>query len=628
MIENTLSPKIVAVLLGALLSILWTKSLTSSPVSGDAAHTLQMATNLAHHGIASIDHSLQPSMYREPLPVFISAAAVLLVDAVHGPAEHIAYRSGERARLLKLQNIGWMFLLATGVFAAVRLITGSTILAAVAMLAVNVRLPAMPTGLPSLGFDTLESDLPAAALLTWASLIYARAVISRRASEFAVAGILFGCLALVKAAFLYVFVGVLGITPLLWIITPERLFDFRRELIFTSSLAICFVLVVTPWIARNFVHFGTLSIAERGGVVLLIRAEKDLMTADEYKGSFYAWAPQRIQPVVGRILGYNERDMQRGGRLQRLNRSTDADFYPEDLAAELAGKPDEAITYYRKARAQRVMLERELLSSVEADEQLQRRALNQIRAHPGSHLAVTVPFLWRGAFIAAPALLITLIFAISTRGALLVAFALPALGLTMFYGLLSHFIPRYGVPTAGIVVAILLVILQAGCDAIVRHTRLSEGTRTSGLSVAGTPLEQKAAKPRVLIRAFWFAVAGIVTICLNPALFMLFHDVLAWNHYVAYGLSLTIVNVLQFFWNYFIGFKSQQSIGNSAKRQLVTFGVANVVNYVLVVALQAMLPQWKLYIIVLVQVAVAGLKFIAYHYWVYPERHQRHEKRS
>ena len=132
-----------------------------------------------------------------------------------------------------------------------------------------------------------------------------------------------------------------------------------------------------------------------------------------------------------------------------------------------------------------------------------------------------------------------------------------------------------------------------------------------------------SAKPRILVRAYWYVIAGVVTLCLNPALFALFHQVFDWSHYVAYGLSLAIVNLLQFFWNYFVGFRSREPMSKSATRQTITFVVANALNYALVVALQAALPQWKLQIIVVVQVFVAGIKFVAYHLWVYPEPHER-----
>ncbi|MEO7773852.1 MAG: GtrA family protein [Steroidobacteraceae bacterium] len=127
---------------------------------------------------------------------------------------------------------------------------------------------------------------------------------------------------------------------------------------------------------------------------------------------------------------------------------------------------------------------------------------------------------------------------------------------------------------------------------------------------------------KLVVRVFWYAVAGVITIALNPGLFALFHEVLGWNNVVAYACSLALVNGLQFIWNYHVGFRSSQPIGVSAARQITTFAASNALNYALVIALQALLPQWKLQIIVVVQTFVAGLKFLAYHYWVYPHKRE------
>ncbi len=48
------------------------------------------------------------------------------------------------------------------------------------------------------------------------------------------------------------------------------------------------------------------------------------------------------------------------------------------------------------------------------------------------------------------------------------------------------------------------------------------------------------------MRIFWYGVAGVVTLSLNPALFTLFHNVLGWVEYGALGASLTLVGILQF----------------------------------------------------------------------------------
>jgi putative flippase GtrA len=121
-------------------------------------------------------------------------------------------------------------------------------------------------------------------------------------------------------------------------------------------------------------------------------------------------------------------------------------------------------------------------------------------------------------------------------------------------------------------------------------------------------------------RAFWFAVAGVVTVTLNAGLFTLFNDVLGWANWVAYALSLGILNVLQFVWSYHVGFRTNDHWTSSAKRQGVTLVVSNMVNYVLVVGLQALFPHLEKVIIVGVQVFVAGVKFLTYHHWVYPSR--------
>ena len=142
--------------------------------------------------------------------------------------------------------------------------------------------------------------------------------------------------------------------------------------------------------------------------------------------------------------------------------------------------------------------------------------------------------------------------------------------------------------------------------------------RSPDAPAAPTPAAP-AATP-LLMRIFWYGVAGVVTIALNPALFRLFHHTLGWSNYAAYAVSLTLVNVLQFIWSYFVGFRTSERWTVAARRQGTVFVAANVLNYALVVALQAVFPAWKEAVIVAVQVAVAAVKFVVYHYWVYPDR--------
>ncbi|MEO7773853.1 MAG: hypothetical protein ABIT36_09330, partial [Steroidobacteraceae bacterium] len=427
------------------------------------AANLRMSVNLAHHGVISLSRAppYLPTMYREPLPVIVSAGTVQIVDYVLGQASDETYFSGQYAKAIKYQNVGWLLLLAAGVLVAARRLSGSLVLALLAVGLLVVKIPATPTSLAALGIDTLETDLPAAALLLWGSIYFSRAIANGRGAHFFYAGLFFGALALTKAAFFYIFFGVLGSAWLLGTVLRERTTPpWGRMPSKLLLLAAGCAILTLPWMARNMIQLDTFSIAQRGGLVLLFRAEKNLMTAEEYRGTFYIWAPEKLRPLMGRLLGYTHADVQRGGRLQHIYRDKDSDHFESDLAAELAGRPDLALSYYHRVRAERIKLENQLGRSPEAmrsiDQQLQTRAVSLIKTHPFRHIGTVVPFLWRGAPTTFPILLLALILALARRNREVAAFALPAFGLVMFYALFSHFTPRYSVPAVGVTLVVLL----------------------------------------------------------------------------------------------------------------------------------------------------------------------------
>ncbi len=151
----------------------------------------------------------------------------------------------------------------------------------------------------------------------------------------------------------------------------------------------------------------------------------------------------------------------------------------------------------------------------------------------------------------------------------------------------------------------------------------------------------KFSKP-FFARLFWFLVGGVLSIWVNAGLFRLFSHGFGWRDSVAYALSLAIINVLLFLWNYVVGFKSDRHWTDAAWRQAVCLSVANGLNYALVLLLLRIVPQcpevvaavfsgsplwhqkltafWKEGIIAAVQVFIAFFKFGLYHYWVYPQR--------
>jgi hypothetical protein len=197
----------------------------------------------------------------------------------------------------------------------------------------------------------------------------------------------------------------------------------------------------------------------------MYRAVDDQMTPEEYRGAFYAFAPQRLQGILGRILGFSPADLQRGGRLQRLN-DVDSDFAADDLAAERAGTPEQTLSYYRRARAERVKMEQSYFAAggpqpeIAADDALKDKAMAMILQRPWAHLAVTIPFLWRGATLTFPVLLAALLYATRRRRYDLIVFGIPAFGTVMLYGLLTHFIGRYDLPSLCVAIVVTLVSIK------------------------------------------------------------------------------------------------------------------------------------------------------------------------
>lgn len=459
---NPVQRALVAILclaLGAAALI----SINGSPIEKDAAQNLQMALTLCHFGVMSLDDAppYGQSMYREPFPVVTTAATICFADALLGPAGADLYFSGERARYVKYQNAAWLVLLWIGVFAATRWFTGSFWLSVAAgLLAAR---PFLDTNAAE-GVNNLYTELPAAALMTIACLIAAAAVTRHKPWLMAAAGACFGILTLTKAATLYVFAGMM----LVLLTSYARGSDPPRRAQRVGLLALMagvFLIVVVPWIGRNYQAFGKPQISDRGGLVLYTRALMNGVNPVEYRGSFYVWARPRLQPYVGSILGFSARDLRPGGRLERLSGDPGTEMYEHDKDAEAAGRPQDAISFYRKARAERVRLEREFESrgdrhpDVAADGALQREGMQIVEHGLRANLAMVVPLIWRGALLLFPFLAIAFIYALWARRHALALFILPSLATLSFYALLTHFEPRPSdiAHPAGIVTACILI---------------------------------------------------------------------------------------------------------------------------------------------------------------------------
>ncbi len=385
---------LAALLLSAGLIYAWVHRITGAPIEDDAAQTVLMALNVERHGVMSLEENppLNPTNYREPLPVFASALAIKLVDAALGEAPPEAYFHGRRVQLLKYQNIVWLSLLSIGAFSAVSFFTSSFALALVGTLLVN--LPYLRNSADLV--DDLYNDIPGAAVFMLASVAIAVAFRRRSPAFWALAGLLFGILTLIKAATLYVFAGTAAMAGAvyLWQRLPFR--SAARDL---GVMIVAFGCAVAPWMYRNQVQLGSAHIAQR------------------------------------------------------------------------AGAPDKTLTYYRQARAERVKLEHEMVAvgqpqpEIAADDLLKARAMRIVLDHPWRNLALTVPYLWRGATLAFPILVVALLAALRLRRYDFLLFVVPAFGTVMLYALFTHFIARYDLPALSIATVALVVLVRLALQA-------------------------------------------------------------------------------------------------------------------------------------------------------------------
>jgi len=263
----------------------------------------------------------------------------------------------------------------------------------------------------------------------------------------AAAGACFGVLTLTKAATLYVFAGMM----LVLLVGYARGSDLprrARRVGLLALMAVAFLLCVVPWIGRNYLTFGKPQISDRGGLVLYTRALMDQVSSVEYRGSFYVWARPALRPYVGSFLGFSDRDLELGGRLERLSGGPGTSVYEHDRPAEAAGRPQDAVSFYRRARAERVRLEQQFESlgnrhpDVAADGVLQQEGIRIVEHDFKANLAMVFPLIWRGALLLFPFLALVLLYALWSRRFALALFILPSFATLSFYALATHFEPR------------------------------------------------------------------------------------------------------------------------------------------------------------------------------------------
>ena len=264
-------------------------------------------------------------------------------------------------------------------------------------------------------------------------------------------GVSFGLLALTKSQFLFISI------PVFFVLFCV---DRKRAIMVTVSS----IIVLTPWMYRNFSSFNKFSISDRGKIVAAIRT---IMTSEsttqEHWCMAFAFTHPAWQGALGSILDINKSDFSQGGKCQKLNRETCFDMgtvkvecapFPIDISES---NWDSKIQYFYKGYLAGQMIESNTLKFNEIfvfNSEFVKKYFN------------TLPlFAWRGfGFSNYPSLSIILslsIFALAfTRYWPL---ALLCISSQLFHILLTHNIPRYHaieIPVQVLSVTFLLFLIS------------------------------------------------------------------------------------------------------------------------------------------------------------------------
>jgi hypothetical protein len=459
---------LVLVLIGWLLWQGWS-GLTVDSVGDDASQNLRSAMNLWQHGVyGESEGVVRPGFRREPFPNWLLAGHLAWLVR---PPIGISFQEfvADPDLLRRTMGINLVYLL--GLFLCLwalclRLIRPLWLCHLVSGCVIYYSYDAFAQR----ELDTLNTELPAAVLIVASGLAFV-VVRQKLGSGWALlAGGVFGALVLTKATGAYLALLLLPLVPFLLGTS------WRRALRLGLCVGLGFALAVLPWVGRNLVEFGKPVIASGGGTVLLIRSVYDSMTPEEYRGAFYAYAPDKLrEDVFEDRLDFSPAQLECGGPLQRLVRNL-----PCDERSIEAGRYDELRGFYQMGKRglpHQLRREAEARGLDAGGEDFRRRAaIERIRSAPLRHLLVSLPLSWRGMWsfgnqktwfgVLANGLAMLSLVLMPVLGLLLrrpdwLFMSMTGAGYFYFYALFSHFITRYSEPLIPLSLVCLSVLLLA-----------------------------------------------------------------------------------------------------------------------------------------------------------------------
>ena len=427
-----------AILLFAALALAIMSQPAKRMMDFDQSFYLTIAYDLARHGVFSngpfdaVDSTRAappPGMFFAPLyPSLVAgvmrldtrfaAAVACSVEADHGRRDPAACEIYATPMLLVHALLLTLGVLAIG--RSAELIVGSArafyiagVLAGAGVAAEAELFSYLMTG--SLSF----------ALISLAMLAVVSGLVTARMPSFLAAGLLLGALSLTKPSFLVVFPVLLGvmIAHARWL-APRSSPSWTRGI---AAFAVAFLIVIGPWLGRNYLSVGKLRFTEEyGSLTLIERFAFNQMTGREFALSFPYCVPTIGPAVVDRLFGPDAMD-----RFEW----------------------DQTGSFFQVGRAWRTALVR---AYERVDPVIGEIFLAEMQHRWWSHLATIVPLGWCGLWVSglwslfvAPIFAVACVRALRRRRPLFLLYAIPAVALIGLHAAVANHYPRYNLAIIG-----------------------------------------------------------------------------------------------------------------------------------------------------------------------------------
>ena len=450
-----------AILASLVMAIVVLGFVTPKPLTGDSHQQVRIAYHLIHTGVWGYDNvetpTPRPQIKREPIPILPSAVLMLLDPAFDRAFSIADVTEGSLVARIKRVNAVWIFLASFGIFLVAADLFKWSVKSALFSV-ILVLICAYTLFIPSM--DAMETEVPGAFFLLLATWLGIRFTRDSSVQNAVLLGVGLGLLSLVKAAFLYIGVGYIGLlflvgTPIAGVAGRFAKPNVRRYgLVLVALLA-----TISPWIVRNVYNFYEPVITSRGGDVLAFRA---LLTEQPLDVWLFEFSPQNVRPAIAVLYGSSPDEDEMEARYDRFKQDR-WDFY-----------------YKNKLEKAGVKLHKR-----HAEVWLALQAVKYYAHHPIRYAASSLLFAYRGIWAVRPPdlpkpvkapvrMMVTIInaaaflafaalfvYALVRRNPVLTAFTGLAMGSFLFYSLFTHNIPRYSEPILPIVFLALLWCLNA-----------------------------------------------------------------------------------------------------------------------------------------------------------------------